>query len=85
MQDNKDNTNNNIGDGKMRFILPVVMLGSVIVFVLIDVYMTFRIWTSKTEESDKKPVVVNKMTQEKRNTMYNLENMKLAAKRRATK
>lgn len=69
----------------MRFILPVVMLGSVIVFVLIDVYMTFRIWTSKTEESDKKPVVVNKMTQEKRNTMYNLENMKLAAKRRATK
>lgn len=69
----------------MRFILPVVMLGSVIVFVLIDVYMTFRIWTSKTEESDKKPVVVNKMTQEKRNTMYNLENMKLAAKRRVTK
>lgn len=69
----------------MRFILPVVMLGSVIVFVLIDVYMTYRIWTSKTEESDEKPVVVNKMTQEKRNTMYNLENMKLAAKRRATK
>lgn len=69
----------------MRFILPVVMLGSVIVFVLIDVYMTFRIWTSEIEESDKKPVVVNKMTQEKRNTMYNLENMKLAAKRRATK
>lgn len=67
----------------MRFILPVVMLGSVIVFVLIDVYMTFRIWTSENEESDKKPVVVNKMTQEKRNTMYNLENMKLAAKRRA--
>lgn len=69
----------------MRFILPVVMLGSVIVFVLIDVYMTFRIWASEIEESDKKPVVVNKMTQEKRNTMYNLENMKLAAKRRATK
>lgn len=69
----------------MRFILPVVMLGSVIVFVLIDVYMTYRIWTSKIEESDKKPVVVNKMTKEKRNTMYNLENMKLAAKRRATK
>lgn len=69
----------------MRFILPVVMLGSVIVFVLIDVYMTFRIWTSEIEESDKKPVVVNKMTQEKRDTMYNLENMKLAAKRRATK
>lgn len=69
----------------MRFILPVVMLGSVIVFVLIDVYMTFRIWTSEIEESDKKPVVVNKMTQEKRNTMYNLENMKLAAKRRASK
>lgn len=69
----------------MRFILPVVMLGSVIVLVLIDVYMTFRIWTSEIEESDKKPVVVNKMTQEKRNTMYNLENMKLAAKRRATK
>ena len=69
----------------MRFILPVVMLGSVIVFVLIDVYMTFRIWTSEIEESDKKPIVVNKMTQEKRNTMYNLENMKLAAKRRATK
>ena len=69
----------------MRFILPVVMLGSVIVFVLIDVYMTFRIWTSEIEESDKKPVVVNKMTKEKRNTMYNLENMKLAAKRRATK
>lgn len=69
----------------MRFILPVVMLGSVIVFVLIDVYMTFRIWTSETEESDKKPVVVNKMTKEKRNTMYNLENMKLAAKRRASK
>ena len=69
----------------MRFILPVAMLGSVIVFVLIDVYMTFRIWTSEIEESDKKPVVVNKMTQEKRNTMYNLENMKLAAKRRATK
>ena len=69
----------------MRFILPVVMLGSVIVFVLIDVYMTFRIWTSETEESDKKPVVVNKMTKEKRNKMYNLENMKLAAKRRATK
>lgn len=69
----------------MRFILPVVMLGSVIVFVLIDVYMTFRIWTSEIEESDKKPVVVNKMTQEKRNTMYNLENMKLAAKRRVTK
>ena len=69
----------------MRFILPVVMLGSVIVFVLIDVYMTFRIWVSEIEESDKKPVVVNKMTQEKRNTMYNLENMKLAAKRRATK
>ena len=69
----------------MRFILPVVMLGSVIVFVLIDVYMTFRIWTSEIEENDKKPVVVNKMTKEKRNTMYNLENMKLAAKRRATK
>ena len=69
----------------MRFILPVAMLGSVIVFVLIDVYMTFRIWTSEIEESDKKPVVVNKMTKEKRNTMYNLENMKLAAKRRATK
>ena len=69
----------------MRFILPVAMLGSVIVFVLIDVYMTFRIWASKIEESNKKPVVVNKMTQEKRNTMYNLENMKLAAKRRATK
>lgn len=69
----------------MRFILPVVMLGSVIVFVLIDVYMTFRIWASEIEESDKKPVVVNKMTQEKRNTMYNLENMKLAAKRRASK
>ena len=69
----------------MRFILPVVMLGSVIVFILIDVYMTYRIWTSKIEESDKKPVVVNKMTKEKRNTMYNLENMKLAAKRRATK
>ena len=69
----------------MRFILPVVMLGSVIVFVLIDVYMTFRIWVSEIEESDKKPVVVNKMTKEKRNTMYNLENMKLAAKRRATK
>ena len=69
----------------MRFILPVVMLGSVIVFVLIDVYMTFKIWTSEIEESDKKPVVVNKMTKEKRNTMYNLENMKLAAKRRATK
>ena len=69
----------------MRFILPVAMLGSVIVFVLIDVYMTFRIWTSKTEESDKKPVVVNKMTKEKRNTMYNLENMKLAAKRRVAK
>ena len=69
----------------MRFILPVVMLGSVIVFVLIDVYLTFRIWTSEIEESDKKPVVVNKMTQEKRNTMYNLENMKLAAKRRASK
>lgn len=69
----------------MRFILPVVMLGSVIVFVLIDVYMTFRIWTSEIEESDKKPVVVNKMTKEKRNTMYNLENMKLAAKRRASK
>ena len=69
----------------MRFILPVVMLGSVIVFVLIDVYMTYRIWTSKIEESDKKPVVVNKMTKEKRNTMYNLENMKLVAKRRATK
>lgn len=69
----------------MRFILPVVMLGSVIVFVLIDVYMTFRIWTSEIEESNKKPVVVNKMTKEKRNTMYNLENMKLAAKRRATK
>ena len=69
----------------MRFILPEVMLGSVIVFVLIDVYMTFRIWTSEIEESDKKPVVVNKMTQEKRNTMYNLENMKLAAKRRASK
>ena len=69
----------------MRFILPVVMLGSVIVFVLIDVYMTFRIWTSETEESDKKPVVVNKMTKEKRNTMYNLENMKLAAKRRVAK
>lgn len=69
----------------MRFILPVVMLGSVIVFVLIDVYMTFRIWTSKIEESDKKPVVVNKMTREKRNTMYNLENMKLVAKRRASK
>ena len=69
----------------MRFILPVVMLGSVIVFVLIDVYMTFRIWTSEIEESDKKPIVVNKMTKEKRNTMYNLENMKLAAKRRATK
>lgn len=68
----------------MRFILPVVMLGSVIVFVLIDVYMTFRIWTSEIEESDKKPVVVNKMTKEKRNTMYNLENMKLA-KRRASK
>ena len=67
----------------MRFILPVAMLGFVIVFVLIDVYMTFRIWTSNIEESDKKPVVVNKMTQEKRNTMYNLENMKLAAKRRA--
>lgn len=69
----------------MRFILPVVMLGSVIVFVLIDVYMTFRIWTSEIEESDKKPVVVNKMTREKRDTMYNLENMKLAAKRRTTK
>ena len=69
----------------MRFILPVVMLGSVIVFVLIDVYMTFRIWTSEIEESDKKPVVVNKMTKEKRNTMYNLENMKLAAKRRVAK
>lgn len=69
----------------MRFILPVVMLGSVIVFVLIDVYMTFRIWASEIEESDKKPVVVNKMTREKRDTMYNLENMKLAAKRRATK
>ena len=69
----------------MRFILPVVMLGSVIVFVLIDVYLTFRIWVSEIEESDKKPVVVNKMTKEKRNTMYNLENMKLAAKRRATK
>ena len=69
----------------MRFILPVVMLGSVIVFILIDVYMTYRIWTSKIEESDKKPVVVNKMTKEKRNKMYNLENMKLAAKRRATK
>lgn len=69
----------------MRFILPVVMLGSVIVFVLIDVYLTFRIWTSEIEESDKKPVVVNKMTQEKRNTMYNLENMKLAAKRRESK
>lgn len=69
----------------MRFILPVVMLGSVIVFVLIDVYMTFRIWTSEIEESDKKPVVVNKMTREKRDTMFNLENMKLAAKRRATK
>lgn len=69
----------------MRFILPVVMLGSVIVFVLIDVYMTFRIWVSEIEESDKKPVVVNKMTKEKRNTMYNLENMKLAAKRRASK
>ena len=69
----------------MRFILPVVMLGSVIVFVLIDVYLTFRIWTSEIEESDKKPVVVNKMTKEKRNTMYNLENMKLAAKRRASK
>lgn len=69
----------------MRFILPVVMLGSVIVFVLIDVYMTFRIWTSEIEESDKEPVVVNKMTQEKRNTMYNLENMKLAAKRRVSK
>ena len=69
----------------MRFILPVVMLGSVIVFVLIDVYMTFRIWVSEIEESDKKPVVVNKMTQEKRNTMYNLENMKLAARRRASK
>lgn len=69
----------------MRFILPVVMLGSVIVFVLIDVYLTFRIWTSEIEESDKKPVVVNKMTQKKRDTMYNLENMKLAAKRRATK
>ena len=69
----------------MRFILPVVMLGSVIVFVLIDVYMTYRIWTSKIEESDKKPVVVNKMTKEKRITMYNLENMKLAAKRRASK
>lgn len=69
----------------MRFILPVVMLGSVIVFVLIDVYLTFRIWTSEIEESNKKPVVVNKMTQEKRNTMYNLENMKLAAKRRASK
>ena len=68
----------------MRFILPVVMLGFVIVFVLIDVYMTFRIWVSELEESDKKPVVVNKMTKEKRNTMYNLENMKLA-KRRATK
>ena len=68
----------------MRFILPVVMLGFVIVFVLIDVYMTFRIWVSEIEESDKKPVVVNKMTKEKRNTMYNLENMKLA-KRRATK
>ena len=69
----------------MRFILPVVMLGSVIVFVLIDVYMTYRIWTSKIEESDKKPVVVNKMTKEKRNTMYNLENMKLAVKRRVAK
>lgn len=69
----------------MRFILPVVMLGSVIVFVLIDVYMTFRIWVSEIEESDKKPVVVNKMTKEKRDTMYNLESMKLAAKRRATK
>ena len=69
----------------MRFILPVVMLGSVIVFVLIDVYMTFKIWTSEIEESDKKPVVVNKMTKEKRNTMYNLENMKLAAKRRVAK
>lgn len=69
----------------MRFILPVVMLGSVIVFVLIDVYMTFRIWASEIEESDKKPVVVNKMTREKRDTMFNLENMKLAAKRRATK
>lgn len=69
----------------MRFILPVVMLGSVIVFVLIDVYMTFRIWTSEIEESDKKPVVVNKMTREKRDTMYNLENMKLAAKRRVAK
>lgn len=69
----------------MRFILPVVMLGSVIVFVLIDVYLTFRIWTSEIEESDKKPVVVNKMTKEKRNTMYNLENMKLAAKRRVAK
>lgn len=69
----------------MRFILPVVMLGSVIVFVLIDVYLTFRIWTSEIEESNKKPVVVNKMTKEKRNTMYNLENMKLAAKRRASK
>lgn len=69
----------------MRFILPVVMLGSVIVFVLIDVYMTFRIWTSDIEQSDKKPVVVNKMTREKRDTMFNLENMKLAAKRRATK
>ena len=68
----------------MRFILPVVMLGFVIVFVLIDVYMTFRIWVSEIEESDKKPVVVNKMTKEKRNTMYNMENMKLA-KRRATK
>ena len=69
----------------MRFILPVVMLGSVIVFVLIDVYMTFKIWTSEIEESDKKPVVVNKMTKEKRNTMYNLENMKLAVKRRVAK
>ena len=69
----------------MRFILPVVMLGSVIVFVLIDVYMTFKIWTSEIEESDKKPVVVNKMTKEKRNTRYNLENMKLAVKRRVAK
>lgn len=57
----------------MNFVLPVTLLGAAIVMVCLEIYQAAQItWIRRCFKKPKR------MPEKKKNTMYNLENTKLA-------
>lgn len=57
----------------MNFVLPVTLLGVAIVMVCLEIYQAAQItWIRRAFQKPRR------MSEKKKNTMYNLENTKLA-------